>query len=130
MPDGPIPRDMHMRTGVATLTILELVLILGCRQAAPASPPQQQIDVVGIRSELLALGQAEGHYLVAHSTYATLEQLQQDGLLRGGADRRGYVFTVTVNGSDGFNATAAPSDADKQGWPTLSMDQTMQITER
>ena len=78
-----IPRDMHMRIGVATLTILELVLILGCRQAAPAAPPQQQIDVVGIRSELLALGQAEGHYLVAHSTYATLEQLQQDGLLRG-----------------------------------------------
>ena len=130
MPDAAIQGDMPMRIGVATLTILALVLTLGCGQAAPRQPPQQQIDVVGIRSELLALGQAEGHYLVAHSTYATLDQLQQDGLLRGGADRRGYVFTVTVNGSDGFSATAAPSDADKQDWPTLLMDQTMQITER
>jgi hypothetical protein len=116
-----------MRIGVAALAILLLVLTVGCGQAAP---PQQQIDVVGIRSELLAIGQAEGHYLVAHSTYATLEQLQADALLTGGANRRGYVFNVAVSGSDGFSVTATPADPDKQGWPTLSMDQTMQIAER
>jgi hypothetical protein len=119
-----MPRDMHMRSVV---TILGLVVTLGCRQAAP---PQQQIDVVGIRSELLVIGQAEGHYLVAHSTYATLEQLQQDSLLTGGADRRGYIFHLAVDGSQGFTVTATPSDPDKKGWPTLAMDQTMQVTER
>jgi hypothetical protein len=119
---------MYMRSGGAILTILELVLTLGC--ASQAGPPQQQIDVVGIRSELLAIGQAEGHYLIAHSTYATLEQLQQDSLLTGGADRRGYTFNVAVNGAQGFTLTATPSDPDKKGWPTLAMDQTMQVTER
>jgi hypothetical protein len=119
-----MPRDMHMRSGVS---ILGLVMTLGCRQAAP---PQQQIDVVGIRAELLAIGQAEGRYLVEHSTYATLDQLQQDSLLTGAADRRGYVFNVAVDGSRGFTVTATPSDADKKGWPTLAMDQSMQVTER
>ena len=63
----------------SVVTILGLVVTLGCRQAAP---PQQQIDVAGIGSELLVIGQAEGHYVVARSTYATLEQLQQDSLLK------------------------------------------------
>jgi hypothetical protein len=104
---------------------LGLVLALGC--SSQPEPPQQQIDVVGIRSELLAIGKAEGSYLVAHSTYATLDQLQQDGLLTGGADRRGYVFDVAVNGSEGFTVTATPTDAGKKGWPTMAMDQTMQV---
>jgi hypothetical protein len=115
---------MHIRSG---LTILGLVATLGCRQAPP---PQQQIDVVGIRSELLTIGQAEGRYLVAHSTYGTLEQLQQDELLASAPDRRGYVFDVAVDGNRGFTATATPSDTNKKGWPTLAMDQTMQVTER
>jgi hypothetical protein len=113
-----------MRTGVTTLVI---VLTLGCRQAPP---PQQQIDVVGIRSELLVIGQAERRYLVDHSIYATLEQLQQDSLLTGEANRRGYSFTVAVDGSQGFTVTATPSDPDKRGWPTLAIDQMMQVTER
>jgi hypothetical protein len=115
---------MHIRSG---LMILGLVATLGCRQAPP---PQQQIDVVGIRSELLAIGQAEGRYLVAHSTYGTLEQLQQDELLASAPDRRGYVFDVAVDGNRGFTVTATPSDPNKKGWPTLAMDQTMQVTER
>jgi hypothetical protein len=108
-------------------TILGLVLTAGCSQPAP---PQQQIDVVGIRSELLVIGKAEGQYLVAHSAYGTLDQLKEDNLLTGGADRRGYTFSVDVNGSQGFSVTATPSDPDKKNWPTLAMDQTMQVVQR
>jgi hypothetical protein len=105
-----------------------LLLASGC--TSQPAPPQQQIDTVGIRSELLVIGKAEGQYLVAHSTYATLEQLQQDSLLTGGADRRGYTFSVEVSGSEGYKVTATPSDPEKKNWPTLVMDQTMQVTER
>jgi hypothetical protein len=35
-----------------------------------------------------------------------------------------------VDGSQGYTITAMPADAEKQGWPTLAMNQTMQITER
>lgn len=110
------------------LMILSVVLAVGC--SSQPAPPQQQIDVVGIRSELLTIGKAEGQYLVAHSTYATMEQLQQDNLLVGGADRRGYTFAVSVNGSDGFSVTATPSAEDKKSWPTFVMDQTQQISQQ
>jgi hypothetical protein len=111
-----------------TVILLGLVLGVGCGQPAP--PPQQQIDKVGVRSELLAIGQAEGQYLVAHSTYGTLDELRQDNLLTGRPDRRGYVFVVAVDGSQAFTVTATPADPDKKGWPTLVMDQTRQITEQ
>ena len=92
-----------MRTGTTIAGLLALALTAGCSPAA--APPQQQIDVAGIRSELLAIGQAEGHYLVSHSRYATLEELQQDSLLTGGADRRGYHFTAVPSTA----ARATPS---------------------
>ncbi len=106
-----------------------VVSTLSCT-SAPAPPPQQQIDVVGIRSELLAIGQAERQYFVSHSAYGTLDDLTQDKLLTGGADRRGYTFAIDVDGSRGFTATATPQDPDKQNWPTLVIDQTMQVTQR
>jgi len=96
-------------------------------QGLVQAPPQQQIDVIGVRSELLAIGQAERQYLVAHGTYGTLDELEGERLLTGGADRRGYVFTVAVDGSRGFTVTAAPSGTERAGWPTLTMNETMEI---
>jgi hypothetical protein len=92
------------------------------------APPQQQIAVVGVRSELLAIGQAERQYLVTHATYGTLDELLGERLMTGGADQRGYVFSVAVDGSRGFTATATPADASKAGWPTLTINETMLIT--
>ena len=119
---------MTTRQVTIALALAAQTLALAC--TSQSAPPQQQIDVVGIKSELLAIGQAERQYFVAHSTYATLEELEQDKLLTGGANRRGYTFAVQVDGSQGFTATATPQDADKQNWPTLSMDQTMQVSQR
>ncbi len=108
---------------------LAIALAAACG-GPPAPPPQQQIDVVGIRAELTTIGQAERQYLVAHSAYGTLDELQQDHLLTGGANRRGYTFDVRLDAGSGFLVTARPADPDKQHWPTLSIDQTMQITEQ
>lgn len=94
------------------------------------TPPQQQIDIVGIRSDLLAIGQAERQYLNTRAAYGTLEQLRDESLVTVGAEQRGYLFSVAVDGNRGFKVTATPSDANKVGWPTLTIDETMQITER
>lgn len=120
-------------------TIVGLVVALGggyffyqtyLAQDNFAQAPQQQIDIVGIRSALLAIGQAERQYLVAHATYGTLEQLRDGGLLTVGAEQRGYIFSVAIDGSRGFTITAAPSNSNKLGGPTLAINETMQITER
>jgi hypothetical protein len=94
------------------------------------APPKQIIDVTGIRADLLSIGQAERMYLASHGTYATLDQLQQDGLLLfSPTNRRGYNFTAEISDGQHFKITATPSDASTAGWPTLSIDDSMQITQ-
>ena len=94
------------------------------------APPQEQIDVIGIKTQLMNIGQAERMYVAAHGTYGTLEQLLADGPPGLGAEQRGYVFTVTPNGAQSFTATATPTDPNKVGWPTLVIDGTMTVTQR
>lgn len=93
-------------------------------------PPQKQIDLVGIRQQLLAIGQAERQYLVTHGAYATLEQLRREDLLPGGTELRGYTLSAIATGSDRFTITATPTDANKTGWPTLEISESMQVTQR
>jgi hypothetical protein len=90
--------------------------------------PQEQIDVIDIKTNLLTIGQAERTYLSAHGSYGTIEQLQQDGPPSIGADNRGYVFNAVPNGATSFTVTAAPTDPKKAGWPTLVITEAMQVT--
>lgn len=93
-------------------------------------PPQQQIDVVDIKANLLTIGQAERIYVANNGTYGTLEQLQQQGPPAIPTENRGYTFSVSVNGAQSFRVTATPSDPNKPGWPTLQIDETMTVTQR
>lgn len=93
-------------------------------------PPQQQIDVVGVESDLRTMAAAERQFFASQGRYATLEQLASEGLLSGGTDRRGYRFTADVDSSTSFTIVAEPADPDKAGWPTMSIDESMQITRR
>jgi hypothetical protein len=95
-----------------------------------AASPREQIDVVGIKAALLEIGQAERIYVNAHGAYGTLEELRADGAPDLGTDRRGYVFRIEPRGAQGFQATAAPSDPGKSDWPTLTIDETMQVASR
>ena len=93
------------------------------------APPKQVIDVVGVKTDLLAIAQAERLYLASHGSYASIDQLQQDGALSfSGANRRGYNYIAEVNDGQHFKITAAPSDPAKIGWPTLSIDENMEVT--
>ncbi len=92
--------------------------------------PRETIDVVGVKNDLLVIGQAERLYLASHGSYASVDQLQQDGSITfSGANRRGYNFVADVNGGEHFRITAAPSDPAKRDWPTLSIDETMQVSQ-
>lgn len=123
----------------AAAGLLGIVVVLGAAYfiydarlaqsgAVGAPPPQQQIDVTGVRASLLVISQAQRIYVVAHGAYGTLEQLRADGSPNMGEAQRGYVFDVQPNGAQGFKATATPSDSSKPGWPTLTVDETGQVT--
>jgi hypothetical protein len=95
------------------------------------APPKEQIDVVGVRSDLLAIAQAERMYLASNGTYVSLEQLQKDGgLTFSGTNRRGYDYVAEVDDGQHFRITASPVDPAKANWPTLSIDENMQITQQ
>lgn len=98
-------------------------------QTIPEGSPQQQIDTVAIRQRLLTIGQTERQYQATNSKYATLEELASADLLPGGTEQRGYSYTADVSGS-GFTITATPTAADKTGWPTLTITETMQVVEK
>ena len=97
---------------------------------ADMASPQEQIDVTSIRMALLEIATAERTYSAGHGIYGTFEQLRADGAPALGTDRHGYTFQLELDGSQGFKATATPTDTNKQGWPTLSIDASMQIAER
>ena len=121
--------------------IVALVLVLGIGlfiyksqlTQGPTGPatPMQTIDVAGVRNELIALAQAERLYLASHGSYASLDQLQQEGstTVSDGA-RRGYAFAATIDDGQHFKITAAPSDPANTGWPTVAIDDTMQLSQQ
>jgi hypothetical protein len=101
--------------------------------AGSVSPMQrlmQAIEVVGVKNDLVALARAERLYLASHETYAELDELRAEGsttLLPHG-DRRGYNYSVAFDRDKHFTITATAKDLDKTGWPTLAIDDTMQIS--
>jgi hypothetical protein len=121
-------------------TIVGLIVVLGAgyfvyrAQVANTgmneASPQTQIDVTSIRSQLLTIGQAERQYVIAHGAYGTLDQLREDGPATLGTEDRGYVFNAEPDGSRSFMVTATPTEPNRIGWPTLSIDETMRITQR
>ena len=125
----------------AGATILGLVIVVAIIWFAVKSqftqgptggqPPAQVIDVVGVKNDLLGIAQAERMYLASHGSYATIVELQQEGLLSFKGDvRRGYSYSAELDDGQHFKITAAPVDPGKSGWPTLSVDETAEITQK
>jgi hypothetical protein len=95
------------------------------------APPKQVIDVVGVKNDLIAIGEAERMYMASHGTYASVEQIRQEGTLAvSDGSRRGYAYSVEFEDGSHFEITATPTDPAKKGWPTLKMDETMQVQEQ
>jgi len=95
---------------------------------AGGAPPQQVIDTAGVENDLAAIARAEKMYLASHGTYASLDQLKQEAMMTFSEGiRRGYQYSVDFQDGQSFQITAAPTDPAKADWPTLSMDDTMQI---
>jgi len=93
------------------------------------APPQEQIDVIGVTADLQAIAQAERMYLASHGNYASVDQLQQEGSIAfSPSSRRGYNYVADLDDGQHFRVTASPADPSKQGWPTLAVDETMQVS--
>ena len=123
----------------AAASILGLVIVLAIgywvyraelvgSPAGGVSTVVDQADVAGVKSDLLSIGEAEGLYLAAHDSYATLDQLLQEGSISF-RSRHGYDFQIEVDGAHHFKTVATPAGSAKASWPSFSIDETMQISQ-
>ncbi|MEJ2109601.1 MAG: type IV pilin protein [Acidobacteriota bacterium] len=99
-------------------------------QSDPDAPPlPQQIDLADVRTDLLSIGQAERLYFATNGHYATLEELQNSGVVSvvPTGSRWSYTYMIETVGSDNFRITARPKDLG-QDLPIFTMDKTMQVS--
>jgi len=121
------------------MTLLGLVVVLAigylfyakwAGRSGPASRPQQQINLVGVKSDLLAIAQAERMYLATNGTYASLDQLRQDGSMTfSPTNHRGYNYSAEIDDGQHFKIKATPADPAQGDVPALFINETMQVFE-
>jgi hypothetical protein len=99
---------------------------------APGSgSPTSTVDLMGVKSDLLAIAQAERSHAALQSGYVSIETLRSQGELAMQRDNRGpYNYSAEI-GDSGFRIVATWSGPEGVGMPkTISIDQTMQITQQ
>ncbi len=121
-----------------SLVSLVVVLLIGTfiylkqipRTSSGELKPRQQIDLTGVKKDLLNMAQAERLYAASNGTYGSIEQLKADGSLIGAeGERRGYQYEASFEGAGRFRIVARPLGDDKKDWPTLVIDESMEIRE-
>jgi hypothetical protein len=89
----------------------------------------EAISTTGVKNDLLAIANAERMHFSQHGAYVSMDELVSSGSLqieKGGRDN--YVYTVEASAS-GFTVTARYTGPEAANYPTLVIDQTMQIRE-
>lgn len=92
--------------------------------------PRAAADITGVKNDLLAMAQAERAFQALNGRYAPLEELRSSGdlLLDPARGRQGYTYLADI--SDRHFTITATYSGPATGMPTLSVDETMQITQR
>jgi hypothetical protein len=95
--------------------------------------PTQAISLTGVRGDLLQIAQAERSFTALNDHCASIDELiSSKSLTMQRPERDGYTYTVQCAGGD-FTAIAnhAPAAAGSPvRYPTLAIDQTMQVHEQ
>ena len=99
----------------------------------PGTAPTQAISLTGVRADLLQIAQSERSFQALNDHCATIDELiSSNSITMRQPGRDGYTYTVDCGSSGNFSATArhAPAPANSPiRYPTLSIDQSMQVTE-
>jgi hypothetical protein len=98
----------------------------------PGTAATQAISLTGVRADLLQIAQAERANIATNTQCASLSDLISSGSLSmSRTERDGYSYSISCSGAD-FSVTAthpAPSTNSGVRYPTLSIDQSMQVHE-
>lgn len=120
---------------VVSLLVVALIAVFAYKfwfsqmqSSGAGATPTQTIDIVGVKNDLIAIGQAERAYQAEHGSYASLSDLTSSGALtmtRSGRD--GYTYEVESSGT-GFRVVAHCPTATSPGCQDWFVDETMQVS--
>ena len=119
---------------VSLIVVLAIGSYVYMRQAQSASPnpagnPRATADLIGVKTDLLAIAQAERSHNATHGTYASLDELRSQGeLTMTRASRGPYTYSADVS-ENAFRIVATYSGSDPQMPRTLSVDESMQVSQ-
>jgi hypothetical protein len=125
-----------MRGIFSMISLLVVALIAGLvykfyftqsGSGAEVRTPTQTIDTIGVKNDLVAIGQAERIYQAQHSSYGSIDDLVSSGamaLKKSGRD--GYTYDVQFS-TDSFRVTATCPVATSPGCTNYSIDQNMDV---
>jgi hypothetical protein len=98
----------------------------------PGTAPTQAISLTGVRGDLMQIAQAERSFTALNDHCASLDELiSSNSITMQRPERDGYSYAVQCSGGD-FTVTArhpAAPDGSPIRYPTLAIDQTMQVRE-
>jgi hypothetical protein len=99
--------------------------------SAGTTSPTATVDLMGVRSDLLAIAQAERSHAALKSGFVSIEELRSQGDLTMRRDGRGpYTYSAEFSETS-FRIAATHSGPENSGMPhTVSIDQTMEITQQ
>jgi hypothetical protein len=92
------------------------------------SNPQTTVDVIGVRNDLMAIANAERQYWATNSRYASLEELQTDGMIQIGS-RDGYSYSAEVSDIE-FKIIATYSGSGPDAPNQISVNEAMILSQR
>ena len=122
---------------IGLLVVLGIGAYIYMRQTQAVTPgggaggtatPRSTIDVVGVKSDLIALANAERRHFASEGKYVSIDELRSNGDISMPTNHRGP-YTYEAETSDtSFRITATYSGPANPDVPrTLSIDETMQV---
>ena len=95
--------------------------------ATGTNNPKAAINIVGVRSDLMTIAQAERGYFALEGKYASLDDLISSRSLSVARQRLPYSYDIETSGS-GFRVVASRTGEDNSGAPAqISVDENMQF---
>ena len=112
---------------VIGLLIYKFYFTSGQAAMGPAGPTQT-IDVIGVKNDLISIGQAERIYQAEHNAYGSLDDLVSSGAMAyKKTGRQGYNYESEAS-TDSFRITARCTTPTMPGCTNFAIDQTMEVS--
>jgi 3-hydroxyacyl-CoA dehydrogenase len=118
--------------GILVVLVLGLLIykfyFTSGQQAMGPAGPMQTIDVIGVKNDLVSMGQAERVYQAEHNAYGTIDDMVSSGAMAyKKTGRQGYTYSSEAS-TDSFRITARCTDPAPPGCTNFAIDQNMEVS--